>query len=200
MRRLSVLLALVLVGSAFAQPRMARTTLLKVFAPDLAWAENRLADKLTVALSREGRLEIQQADHAGDRLPPFPTSAFHLDSLVAWGQEAGGRYLLVVQVDREELLRRKSWKLPLIFHRWETIGVVSGEVRLIDLARGRLVVAEPFETVMKARAVFQASMDDNRNDPDLRLSASEKIRFFSELEDRACADIVSQLNRLTGSY
>lgn len=191
---------LLLCSSALSQPRMSRTTLLKVIAPDLAWTESRLADKLNVALSRNGRLEIRQMAHAVDDLPPFPSNPYHLDSVVAWGQEIGGRYLLLVVVDREELQRRKSWKLPLIFHRWETVGVVEGELRLVDLMRGRFVVAEPFEVEMKAKAVFQAAIDDERNDPDLKLSATEKVRFFSELEDRVCEDIVSRLDRLTGSY
>lgn len=196
----AVLLTLLLVGSAVSQPRMTKTTLLKVVAPNLAWTESRLVDKLNVALSREGRLEIQPVTNNIEYQPPFPQNLYHLDSLVSWGQEVGGRYLLLVKVDREELLRRKSWKLPLIFHRWETIGVVSGQIRLVDLMRGRFVVAESFEVEMKAKAVFQASMDDNRNDPDLKLSATEKVRFFSELEDRLCDDILSRLQILTGSY
>lgn len=201
MRRLSVVLAGVLLAcSSLAQPNMSRVTLLKVIAPDLAWTQSRLADKLNVALSRNGRLQVKPADNDHDYPSPFPSNPYHLDSLVSWGNEIGGRYLLVIKVDREELIRRKGWKLPLIFHRWETIGIVSGEIRLVDLMRQRFIVAEPFELKMKAKAVFQASMDDDCHDPDLKLSAPEKVRFFSELEDRLCQDIVSRLDRLTGNY
>ena len=47
-------------------------------------------------------------------------------------------------------------------------------------------MAEPFRIERKGPRIFQATMDDDKNDPDLHLTAPDKVRFFAELEDNLC--------------
>ena len=170
-----------------------RKVLLRVDQAPLAWGDCRIADQLTQQLTRSGSIEVKRI--SDDYRPSFPNDSYNLDSLVNWGLESGGRYLLLVDVHREGLERRKDWVLPLIFHRWVTVGVIEGELRLIDLNRARSLVAEPFRVERKAKGAFQASIDDNANDPDIHLSAPEKVRFFAMLEQALCDQITTHVDR-----
>lgn len=128
--------------------------------------------------------------------PPFPADRYHLDSLVNWGLEAGVDHLLIVDVDNEQLRREKSFHLPLVFHKYETVGVIEGQLRLIDVARSRLLVSEPFRVKEKGARIFQATMDDDINDPDLHLTASAKLRLFHSLEERLAAKITERVEEI----
>ena len=186
----AVALLLLLMGSV-AHSVTSKHVLLRVEGAPLAWSASRIGDRLNIQLSRLGSIQVRQI--TDDQEPPFPADSYNLDSLVNWGLELGGRYLLLVDVHREGLERRKGWSLPLIFHRWETVGVIEGELRLIDLTRGRLLVAEPFHVEQKAKGAFQATMDDDSHDPDLHLSAPEKVRFFTLLEQRLCDEVIAKV-------
>ncbi|MFH1688310.1 MAG: hypothetical protein ABIE70_12415 [bacterium] len=193
----AVAMVLVVTGLADANPPLLnKRVLVKVDAAPNAWAAGQLAGKLLDRLSRDGSLRVTVVDPEAEGQPPFPKADRDLDSLIGWGQEMGGRYLLLVDVHRKDLCRRKSWSLPLIFHRWETVGVIEGEVRLIDMARSRLVVAKPFELERKAKGAFQATMDDDAGDPDLHLSAPEKLAFFAYLEDQLAEHLLRETKLL----
>jgi len=185
-----VALVLLLLGGV-THSATTKEVLLRVEGALLAWSANRISDRMNIQLSRLGSIQVRQVED--DQEPSFPVDSYNLDSLVNWGLEAGGRYLLLIDVHREGLERRKGWALPLIFHRWETVGVIEGELRLIDLTRGRLIVAEPFHVEQKAKGAFQISVDDDPNDPDLHLSAPEKVRFFTLLEQRLCDELVEKV-------
>jgi len=184
------LMAAVMIAAAHAATT--KQVLLRVDGVPLAWSESRIGDRLSAVLSRSGSLQVRQI--ADDHEPAFPGDLCDLDRLVDWGLEIGGRYLLLVDIDHEGLERRKSWLLPLIFHRWETVGVIEGKFRLIDLSRGRQVQAEPFRVEQKAKGAFQASMDDDVHDPDIHLTAPEKVRFFDSLEQKLCDELVERID------
>jgi hypothetical protein len=186
-----VLVSVLLMLGAVVNPATTKQVLLRVEGTPSAWSESRIDDLLKVQLSRMGSIQVRQV--TDDQIPPFPQDSYNLDSLVNWGLESGGRYLFLVDVQREGLERRKDWVLPLIFHRWVTVGVIEGEMRFIDLARGRLVIAEPFRIERKAKGAFQGTMDDDANDPDLHLSAPEKVRFFAMLEQQLCDELIAKI-------
>jgi len=193
--KLLVLLALVtLISSAQAATRR---MILRVETAPLAWGVSCLNEYLTTALSRNANLRILTSDPLTDDQPPFPSDRYNIDSLFDWGTEVGGRYLLVVAVEREALERRKTFSVPLLFQRWETIGVIQGELRLLDLQKRRLLVAESFEEKMSGSRQIQAEADDNRHDPSLHLVASEKVRLFQTLEQRLVNRLVEKVSRLT---
>ena len=103
---------------------------------------------------------------------------------------------MLVNIEREELQKRKGWTLPFLFHRWETVGLIEGDYRLVDVARKRILVSEPFSVKRRAKAVFQGYVDNNANDPDIKLSAPDKVRFFAYLEDALAAHLIEQSTAL----
>jgi hypothetical protein len=162
----------------------------------LAWADSRMNEMLEREFSRSARIELVNAISETSGLPTFPADYTDNQAIFDWGTEVGARYVLIVDVDGEYIETRKTFKLPLIFHRYETFGVVEGEIRLIDLERRRLLIADRFKVQKKSGEAFQATPDDNKNDPDLHIDAPRKVRFFRELEDNAAAYIA----RRVGAY
>jgi hypothetical protein len=114
------------------------------------------------------------------------------DSLVNWGQEAGGRYLFVVTVNDERIERQKTFSIPLIVHKYQTVGVVEGNYRLIDVYRGKLLEAKSFKIKLEGPRVFQADPDNNIDDPSIRLNAVEKMQFISRLEERVAEKLAER--------
>jgi len=167
--------------------------LLKVNEPAAAWSTVGIGEKLTIRMSRDSALRVVRIDETDDNLPSFPADQYNLDSLVNWGLEAGGQYLMLVDVHHERLERRKTWQAPLFFHKYITVGVIVGELRLIDLVRGELVVAQPFRREQEARRIFQGSPDDDINDPDLHVTAPGKQVFFDRLEHKLCDELLESI-------
>ena len=158
-----------------------------------AWSDSRLFDKLTEGLTREPRIKVVAVpscspDSAGSR-----AQAFDLEKLVADGRARQGNYVLYIRVTSERYDRRKTFSVPLVFHKWEVIGVIEGEWRLIDVVRGKQIKAEPFHLEMNGKRVIQATMDDNIDDPDINMSAPDKIQFFGQLEDMLTQHILGSL-------
>jgi len=175
-----------------------RKMLLNVLSPTLAYSDSRVCEKMQRSLSRESDIRVSVVGDAGVGMVDFPTSYYNTDSLLEWGREAGGRYLLLVEITREDLERHKSFHVPLVFHKYETVGVIEGEFRLLDLSRGKTLTAETFKIERKGPRIFQATMDDDKNDPDLHLTAPEKVVFFDHLEESLCRHLTSRVLDLAG--
>jgi len=187
-------MVLVLAGGLTAAPR---ELLLNVQSAPLAWGDTRLEEKVVRELGRNPDLRVRTAGLENGSGPHFPANRTDVDSLLNWGLEMGGRYLLTVTVDEYALERRKGFSLPLVFHKWETVGVIRGEYRMLDLHKGRMTAAEPFEVEMSGSRQFQFSTDDNRADPSLHITAPEKRKFFGKLEEKLVKHLVEKVNRLT---
>lgn len=164
-------------------------------SPPIAWGESHLADKLQADMSRSTATRIYLADQMSEKWPDFPTDRYHLDSLVNWGRETGTRYLLAVYVQSERIERRKTFSLPIVFHRYETIGVVEGEFRFVDVSKGKQLLAESFKVSQRGKRVFQASIDDDINDGDIHLTAYQKVQFLDKLEEKLSRHIVKKIKR-----
>jgi len=178
-------------SAAVASPNGApQTVLVKVFRQAGAWSSGTLEKRLRADICRDPKLRVVEIDGNGGGQPAFPANHYNLDTLLQWGSEMQGRFLLVVEIHGERLERRKSWHLPLVFHKYETIGVIEGSIRFIDITRGRLVLAEPFEVQQRAARIFQATMDDDINDPDLHVTTPNKITLFQGLEEEASKHIM----------
>jgi len=190
LRSLSVLL---IAGSVSAAGPPACGLIVQVDQSDPAWAAGGVTEELVRGFSRNAWLRVIIPDLSARTAPAFPTDAYNLDSLLNWGAEIGGSFLLYVDVREERLERRKTLHLPLVCHKYETQAVVEGELRLMDLNEGTLKMAEPFRVERKAARVFQATMDDDIGDPDLKVPAPAKVRLFGELEEELAARIIKQV-------
>lgn len=193
-----LVVALALWVPSLTQSAQERVLLLKVIEAPIAWSDANLEQQLRQMLSRNQRLRVMQAEPVYDDQPQFPQDIYNADSLMNWGLEVGGRYLMVVVVDETRLERRKSFSLPLIVHTYQTYGVMTGELRLLDLIRGRMLTAEPFEVRQKGSRVLQQAFDDDRGDPTLHMTAVQKARFFDELQKKAALVLMERLQELTG--
>ncbi|MDD3731724.1 MAG: hypothetical protein PHU88_05040, partial [candidate division Zixibacteria bacterium] len=134
-----LLLIFFLAGNLTANSRL---VLLDISTAPLPWNDSRLYQKFEKMLTRDENIRVQRTDNLPPSQLPFPHDRNNLDSLINWGLEMGGRYLLVVTGHSERLERHKSFNLPLIFHKYETVGIIDGDCRLLDLQRQKTLVAE----------------------------------------------------------
>ena len=192
----ALLAVIILCISAFAAPRR---IILHVEQADFAWGKSDLTQHLVSQLSRSSEIRTVVSNDLGETSPAFPDAVFDIDSLLDWGREVGGHYLFVIVVTSERLETAKTFSLPLVVHRWETVAVIEGEVRMLDLNRGRLLWAEPFHEQLRARSVLQGDADQTRADADLHLPADEKQLVFSELEERLVNRLSGKVRRLARS-
>lgn len=191
----AILLGLLLVGLAGQANASPSVVLLKVDQAAVAWADPDLSGKLERRLTTDLTLKVLTVgDNSG--LPSGPDNRYHTDSLVNWGQEAGARFLMLVTVSSERLERKKTFNIPFIFHKYETVGIILGEVRFYDIARGRLLMSRPIDFELEAKRVFQGAMDGDRNDPSIHLTAVEKIDFFSKLEEKLAERLIDGIKKI----
>jgi hypothetical protein len=120
---------------------------------------------------------------------------YSVDSLLASAERSGARYVVSCAVESEKLERRKTFNLPLIFHKYQTIGVIEGELRILDVKRRKLIVAEPFRSELNGPRIFQGSIEDDINDPDLHVDAAAKSKFFAKLEDQTVDQLAATIQR-----
>ena len=159
------------------------------------WADSELEEFLRREFTRSGRVELLNIAAPGVELPDFPRDFTDNMSVFSWGAEVGAKYILIVNVDNRYIETRKTFKLPLIFHRYETFGVIEGELRFIDLQRRRLLVSEKFKVERKSGEAFQTTPDDNRHDPDLHISATAKTQFFRNLDSDAASFVAGKVEK-----
>lgn len=184
-----ILLVAILPRIASAGPNI----LLRVTPAEAAWSSSSIEEKLLIRMNRDTALQVISVNGDDRDLPTFPRDRYNVDSLVEWGSEIGGQYLMLVDVHDERLERRKSWHLPLFFHKYVTVGIISGELRLIDLNQGVLLISLPFSTELEAKRIFQASPDDDVNHPNLHMTAPGKLVFFDQMEDRLCDQLLESI-------
>jgi len=173
------------------------SALIKVIHSELGWTDTRLTEKLLIELSRNGNGDVVNADILAE-MPEFPVGRYETDLLIDWAVAAGRKYLVLVSVEFEGLERKKTFSLPLIFHKYQNIGVISGELRIFDIIRKRNIISEHFKIEKEGKRIIQASTDDDKNDADLHISAPEKIIFFSELERELAVMLADRIREATG--
>ncbi len=197
---IQIVAVMLVFGSAWAVPNGTKNVLLHVIAAPPIAVESKLDRMLVADMTRKADIRVSTGENRQTDQPAFPKSKYDLDSLVNWGREAGGNYLMLVDVSSERIERRKSFSLPLIFQKYETVGVIEGEFRFIDLSHGKLLSAEPFKVEQKGAEVFQASMDNDINDPDLHLSAVRKLEFMDKLETRLSKQLTRRAHSLMNGW
>ena len=127
--------------------------LLKIVTQDQAWSDSNLDKKIITELSRRSDIRIQLVSQQEPEEPRYPDDIYDLDSLTNWGREKGARYLMQIELSSQHFEKRKTFHIPLVAHKYETIGVVEGEMRFIDLMQGKLLAAEPFQIEEKGTSL-----------------------------------------------
>ncbi len=174
-----------------------KTILVKIDQAPLPWTESKFEEKFVADLSRNPNLRIRPVGDQSGLAPEFPSAVHDSDSLLDWGAEVGGRYLLYISIDSERMERKKTFSLPLVFHRYEVVGIIEGELRLLDISNRRLVAAEPFKVSVKGPRQFQGEMDDDRYDAGLHIPAPQRTAFFARLEDKLIEKLGQKVRHYT---
>lgn len=160
---------------------------------EAAWNDPEIESHLLRRMSRYTSVTVSPACPGVAGEPGFPTEYHRASSLIDWGKAVDADYVVLVRIDSERLDKRKDVHVPLLFHRYVTIGVIEGELRVFDIGRGRLEIAEPFRVEKKGPRAFQATMDDDKYDPDLNLTAPDKLAFFRVLEEELAGSLVKRI-------
>lgn len=171
-----------------------RNVVLHVQAAEVSWADSDLEELIITRFTRDREFRLtMRADNSAQ--PEFPSAKYDIDSLLNWGNEIGGRYLLVVNVNSERLENKRTFHIPLILHRFEAIGVIDAEIRLLDLERGRMLMAEQISVELSAKRIIQADTDKNINDADIHIAASKKGKFLAKLEKKFADHLYAKVKR-----
>lgn len=172
-------LCLLFASTSFAN---GRKMILHVNPVALAWSSSRIDKAIVSRFTREREFQLTVNSATVESARDFPGTTFDIDSLLSWGAEFGGRYLLSVDVSSERLDKKRTMHIPLILHRYETVGIIDAEIRLLDLERGRMILAEPLAVEVTAKRIIQADPDKDQDDADIHIRASDKAEFFMKLE------------------
>lgn len=168
--------------------------IVNVSTPACPYADSRLSEKLGLHLSAVNTVPIIWNDDKPDSLAASDESA-GFDQLLARGKILNGRFLVDILVNRMDIIKRKITVIPLLLHRYQTYAVLSGTLRIIDIAKSRLVKLEPINYDLKASDQWQVA-DDDSNDPALLVPSDEKITLFDRLDEKAAAGLFAEINRL----
>lgn len=187
-----VLLLLSATGLLAQNGNGTRSLIMIVTVPEQPWGESGLEKELYVSFTRDSRVRVLPVVANDD---PNTTLAqrYDLDNLLEWAAGTDARYLLVLDVSSERLERRRTFHIPFLISKWENKGLIEGEVRLLDIKRRRQLLDKPFRVEKSGPQVLQTARDNDINDPDLHLTANQKIHFMKALEKEAAEYIVKMV-------
>ena len=172
-----------------------RTIIVSVNDHPRPWGESQIEKLLIRSLSMSSNLRAFSIDSNHDLMPPLPQDWYDADSLANWAMERGCRYVLAIDILDERLERRKGFHLPLVFHKYQTVGIIEADIRLFDAGRGKFLMTELLKVEENGPRVFQATMDDDINDPDLHLTTPGKLSFMARLEQKFCRHLIKKLGK-----
>lgn len=161
------------------QARAQADVLLHVADAARPWGEQTFSTQMQNELAKSLNLRVS-VQPRGDSVCTLTT--LNVDSLANVGRANGTRYYMLVTVTDYYIEHRKTFNIPVLFHKYESFGVAEGEYWLIDCERSRLVSALPFRVERKGPRIFQAAIDGDENDPELHLTPAQKERFFEGLD------------------
>lgn len=194
MRRIFLIIGVLLLTAVLAEANRPREILLVVDQQPFAWGRSLVSEQLLGRLTRDPGIRVRQItiDSARSRM----LASNDLDRLVALGQMEKADVLAIVRLEPARLEARKGFNIPLVLHKWETVGILDGELRVVDITQGRLLAAEPINNELIGPKAVQMTMDDNRHDPDLRVRATEKELFAAKLQEQLAVNLAERLRPL----
>ncbi len=163
--------------------------------PECPWADINLEDKLDLYLSEISRVPVIATYRNNDSLNRSPRTSDFSD-LINYGESMGGRFLVDIFIERIDLEKRKTTVIPQFVSRYQTYGVMTGNLRIVDVQKARMLKIKKIDCSLKAsdRWTF---VDDNKHDPDLNIAADQKIVLFRKLEDKVVSELYKEIRKLT---
>jgi len=159
--------------------------------PSASIPDFTLLDRLYDGLATYADLDVIIPEEDSGRAET-PNDRFNLPKLADWGQLHGCRYLLYLQVESRRIATHKQLSIPFVLSRYVVRGRLTGTYILIDTQRRKAINTWNLCTTIGGPRQWQV-FDDYRDDPDLQLSASEKIAFLQRLETTAAAEIIGNI-------
>ncbi len=167
--------------------------------PDCPYYDSHLDTKLRDYLSMIDRAEIAYPDSAQKaQLSGKETLLF--DDIVKIGEECQGRYLIDIDIERIDVEKRKVTVLPLVIFRYRVYGVMTGRLKIIDVARKRVIETRDIDYEIKAADQWQV-YDDDPDYPALLLPADRRIELLDRVDDKAAEKLFEKIEKMTrGAY
>jgi hypothetical protein len=152
--------------------------------------ELMLVERLEDRLALDNGLTVIRG--RSDSAPGVPDQQFDVERLAQWGQTIEARYIVYLRIDMREVVTRKQLSIPLVLSRYVVEGQVQGTYSLIDVGKSKLVKTWDLKAALTGKRQWQA-FDDFREDPDLQLSATQKMTLIGRLEDKAATQIIETI-------
>ncbi len=148
-----------------------------------------LVERLERALQTQTGAKV--ISHGRDTTARFGAGQ-DIEQMLTWGQQAGCRYVVMLQIEERRLATRKQTSIPYLLSRYVVEGRLSGTYTLIDVSKGKVAGPWKLATRLTGPRRWQVA-DDYPDDPDLMISAPGKITFLKDLEDKAVMEMMLQL-------
>ena len=192
-RRLHIAILFIAVCLAAAAPAQQSRRIVGVVSetPSVSIPDFALLDRLYDALATYADFDVIMPGEDSSTAET-PNDRFNLPRLADWGQQHGCRYLLYLQVESRRIVTDKQLSIPFVLSRYVVRGRLTGTYILIDTQRRKAINTWNLCTTVGGPRQWQV-FDDYRDDPDLQLSASEKIAFLRRLETKAAAEIIGNI-------
>jgi hypothetical protein len=184
-----ILPALILIGSICLPVVAQDGIVISLKKSDYPYSDSHLAEKIGMALSPFKDVYIVEVPNCGG--PPEK-----MESLISIGKEHKARFLAEICIDNMDMVRKKTTIVPLFLYRYRVYGAISGTLRIIDVAKERVIQLEKINVDALAVGQWQI-LDDDPNDPALFIPADAKITLFGQLEDEIAAQFWEKIKRLT---
>ncbi len=169
----------------------------KVITPEEIWFKSTVDENLRRVISRNKNIEVMMHDENSSSLPSFPGDYLNFDSLYNWGAELGARYVVLVEIESHEIEKKETFSFPFLVHKYQSVGIIVGELRIIDIKRGKSLTSEPFENEQNGPSVIHTTLNNDINDPELNIAASKKVKFFKELEKKLTRHLTKRIKAVT---
>jgi len=148
-----------------------------------------LVERLERALQTQTGAKIMSP---GRDTTALPGAGHDVELMLAWGQQTGCRYVVMLQIEERRLAARKQTSIPYLLSRYVVEGRLSGTYTLIDVIKGKVAGPWKLATRLTGPRRWQVA-DDYPDDPDLMISAPGKMTFLKNLEDKAVMEMMLQL-------
>lgn len=164
------------------------------------WHSITMEERIATTLTRSSGVQIASVALESDPTDPHFSFAKQTDDILAHAEQLGARYAVIVTTRSPRIERKKTLHVPLVFHMYQASGIIDGELRIYDLSRKRQLTAEPFSVSKEGPRALQATMDDDINDPDLHITAPQKLQFFEELEIDAADYVAKRVRKVARGH
>ena len=181
----------VLVVCAHTDVRASSTMRLSVKVEPSAWGSGQFKHLLEDAMNRSFSDRELRWEETESGWLVVPTEPIQEKAKNGKGNQPELRSLAVsIVVHPYELVTKKTFDAPGLFHNYGVFGQARVKLRVIERSSGKILADEEIVESKRGPKVLQLSIDADKFDPDLQMTALVKHRFFEAIE-RTVADAVA---------